>query len=87
MYDSMVIMYFSYNKIFMEVYSDLVYLPLGPFINSFSTTVYDFTVSSANSVINPLIILSNQKSTMHVNLLLTCYNYTISIGCHYSYLI
>jgi hypothetical protein len=31
--------------------------------------------------------MSNQKSTAHVNLLLTFYNCTISIGCHSSYLI
>jgi len=50
-----------------------MYLPLGPFKNSYFATVYDFAVSTANSVINPAIILSNQKSTTHVNLLLTLY--------------
>jgi hypothetical protein len=38
-------------------------------------------------VINPATILSNQKSIVRVNLLLTCCNYAISIGFHSSYLI
>ena len=63
----MVIKPLSYNKILMEVYSDLMYLPLGPFRNSYSTTMYEFVVSTTNSVINLAIIISNQKSTMHVN--------------------
>jgi hypothetical protein len=54
-----------------------MYLPLGPFNNSCFAIVNDFVVSTANSVINPAIIFSSQKSTMHVNLLLTLSNYTI----------
>jgi hypothetical protein len=38
-------------------------------------------------MINLATILSNQKSNVHVNLLLTCCNYTISIGFHSSCLI
>jgi hypothetical protein len=44
-------------------------------------------VSTANSVINSATILSNHKSTMRVNLLLTCCNCTISTRFHSSYLI
>jgi hypothetical protein len=59
-----------------------MYLPLGPFKKSCSGIVYDFVVSTTNSVINPAIIFSNQKSTMHVNLLLTLSNYTIFSVVH-----
>jgi hypothetical protein len=64
-----------------------MYLPLGTFRKSYLTKVYKFTVSTANLVINPMIILSNQKSTACVNLLLTCCNCVISTGCHYKYII
>ena len=71
----------------MEVYNDLMYLPRGPLKNSCSAALYDFVVSIANSVINPTTMLSNQKSTAHVNLLSTRCNYVISSGFHYSSLI
>jgi hypothetical protein len=81
----MVITLFLYNKILIEVYNDLIYLPLGPFRNSFSVAFQDFAISTTNSVINPTTISSNQKSIARVNLLLTFYNSTISIGFHSSY--
>jgi len=64
-----------------------MYLPLAPFNNSFSAVVYDFTVSTTNSIINPAIIPSNLKSTTHVNLLLTLYNCTILSVVHSTSLI
>jgi hypothetical protein len=64
-----------------------MYLTLGLFKISCSAVVYDFTISIANLVLNPAIILSNEKSIARVHLLLTCCNCTISIGCHSSYLI
>jgi hypothetical protein len=71
----------------MQVYIDLMYLPLCPFRNYCSAAVYNFAVSTQNSVINSTIILSNKKSTTRVNLLFTCFNCAISIGCHSSCLI
>ena len=50
MSDVIVINPLLYNKILMEMYNDLIYLPLGPFKNSFSTALYDFIVSTKNSL-------------------------------------
>jgi hypothetical protein len=44
--------------------------------------LYDFIVSTANSVIKPAIILSSQKSTARVNLLFTYCNCSICTGVH-----
>jgi hypothetical protein len=71
----------------MEVYSDLIYLPQGPFKNSCSVALYEFFVSVANSVINPATMLCNQKSTAHVKLLSTHCSCAVSLGFHFSYLI
>jgi hypothetical protein len=61
-----------------------MYLPRGPCINSCSTALYDFTVSTANSVIKPATILSSQKSTAWVNLLFTYCKYSICTGVQYN---
>jgi hypothetical protein len=66
----------------MEVYSDLMYLPHGLHRNSCSAALYEFIVSTANSVINPATMLSSQKYTMQVNLLFTCCNFSICTGVH-----
>jgi succinate-acetate transporter protein len=71
----------------MEVYNDLMYLPRGPFKNSCSVVLYNFVVSTTNSVINPTTMLSSQKSTAHVSLLSTHCSCTISSGFHSSCLI
>jgi hypothetical protein len=39
LFDSMVITPLSYNKILLEVYKDMMYLPMGPFIKSFFIVV------------------------------------------------
>jgi hypothetical protein len=57
-----------------------MYLPRGPCRNSFSAALYDFVVSTANSVMKPATILSSQKSTARVNLLFTCCNCSICTG-------
>jgi hypothetical protein len=57
-----------------------MYLPWGPCRNSCSDALYDFIVSTTNSIINPTTILSSQKSTTQVNLLFTCCNYSICTG-------
>jgi hypothetical protein len=57
-----------------------MYLPLGPRRNSFSIALYEFVVSTANSVIKPAIILSSQKSTAWMNFLFTCCNCWICTG-------
>ena len=57
-----------------------MYLPLGPCRNSFSTALYDFSVSTVNSVIKLATILSSQKLTAQVNLLFTCCSCWICIG-------
>ena len=54
-----------------------MYLPRGLRRNSCSATLYDFIVSTANSVMKPTTILSSQKSTTRVNFLFTCCNYSI----------
>jgi hypothetical protein len=74
-----------YNSILIELYSDLMYLPQGLCRNSCSTVLYDFVVSTANSVINPATILSSQKSTTRMNLLFTFCNCSICIGVHSNY--
>jgi hypothetical protein len=71
-----------YSNILIEVYNDRMYLPQGPRRNSCSAELYDFVVSTANSVIKPTTILSSQKSTTWVNLLFTCCNCSIYIGVH-----
>jgi len=55
--DSIFITPLFYRSILIEVYNDLIYLPLGPRRNSFSIALYDIGVSAANSVINPATIL------------------------------
>jgi hypothetical protein len=74
MSDSIVITPLLHSSILIEVYSDQMYLPLGPRRNSFSVVMYDFVVSTANSVMKPATILSSEKSTAQVNLLFTCCN-------------
>jgi hypothetical protein len=55
-------------------------LPLGMHRNSFSVALYDFIVSTTNSIIKPTTILSSKKLTARVNLLFTCCNYSICTG-------
>ena len=57
-----------------------MYLPRGLHKNSFSATLYNFVVSTANSVIKPATILSSQKYIAWVNLLFTCCNCSICTG-------
>jgi hypothetical protein len=64
-----------------------MYLPLGPFKKSYSAVVYEFIVSTVNSMIKPAIMLSNHKSTTHVNFLLTLSNREIFLVVHSTYLI
>jgi hypothetical protein len=77
MYDSIVITPLLYSSILKEVYNDLMYLPRGPRRNSCSIALYDFFVSTANSVIKPRTILSSQKYIARVNLLFTYCNCSI----------
>jgi hypothetical protein len=44
--------------------------------------LYDFVVSTTNSVINPAIILPSQKYIAWVNLLFICCNFSICTGVH-----
>jgi hypothetical protein len=60
-----------------------MYLPQGPRRNSFSAALYDFAMSTANSVMKPTTILSSQNSTVWVNLLFTCCNCSICTGVQY----
>jgi hypothetical protein len=62
-----------------------MYLPRGPRRNSCSAALYDFIVSTTNSVIKPATILSSQKSTAQVNLLFTCCNCSICTRVHSNY--
>jgi hypothetical protein len=48
-----------------------MYLPLGPHRKSCSAALYDFVVSTTNSMIKPATILSSQNSNAQVNLLFT----------------
>jgi len=85
MSDSIVITPLLYNNILIEVYIDWMYLPQGPRRNSFSAALYEFVVSTEKSIIKPTIILSSQKSTAQVNLLFTCWSFSICIGFHSSF--
>jgi hypothetical protein len=69
MSDSIVITPLLYSSILIEVYSDWMYLPLGPRRNSFLAALYDFVVSTTNFVIKSTTILSSQKLITRVNLL------------------
>jgi len=62
-----------------------MYLPRGPCRNSCFVALYDFAMSTANSVMKPATILSSQKSTAWVNLLFTSCNYSICIWVQYSF--
>jgi hypothetical protein len=62
-----------------------MYLPQGPHKNSFSAALYDFTISTANSIINLATILSSQNSTVQVNFLFTCCNFSIYTGVQYNF--
>jgi hypothetical protein len=56
-----------------------MYLPLGPRRNCFLATLYEFVVSTTNSMTKPATILSSKKSTERVNLLFSycsCWNCT-----------
>jgi hypothetical protein len=59
-----------------------MYLPLDRLKKSFSEAVYDFVVSTANSVTNCEVMLSNQKSTTRMNLLFTLSNRMIFSAVH-----
>jgi hypothetical protein len=60
--DSIIIMHLSHNNIFIHVPNDFKNLPHGPLKKSLSATLYDWIQSTANSVIYPPSMLSNQKS-------------------------
>jgi hypothetical protein len=62
-----------------------MYLPQGLLRNYCSVALYDFVVSTADSLMNPSIILSIQKSTTRVSLLFTYCNCSTYIGVQYSY--
>jgi hypothetical protein len=54
-----------------------MYLLRGSHRNSCSVALYDFTVSTTNSVMKPVTILLSQKSIVRVNLLFTYCNCSI----------
>jgi hypothetical protein len=87
MSDSIVITPFLYSNILMEVYNGLIYLPRGPFKNSYSVALYDFSISTTFFVINPTTMLSSQKYIVRVSLLSNRCSCTISLEFHYSCLI
>ena len=71
-------MWFSCKSILILRFKKCKNFPLGPLKKYLLAWLYDFVLSTTNSVIYPLMVLSNQWSTALVTMLLTLLTFWIN---------